>query len=451
MSMKTGLPPAPSRSTLAMTWGIAFKPTDFFDRCAAQLGDIFTIRLFNYPPIVMCSHPAQVKAVFTDRSDTMNGGKFNSNLRSFLGDNSVIVLQGKQHQQRRQLLLPSFHGERMRSYGQAIQDIADSEIDHWPLHESMPLLHHMELITVRIILRCIFGVEDKAREMELAKLITDWFSLASWGPLIFPMMQFDWGMLSPWGRFLRKTEGLDKALYQLIRERREELSRTGGKEKTDVLSLLMQARDAEGRGLSDQELRDELVTLIIAGHDTSATSLTWIVRWLWQSESDLQRLIEALRGVGEGGEAGAEQITRLELLDSAIREALRLQPIFPFVGRVLEAECELDGWRLPAGTAVCVCSHLAQRRPDIYPEPNTFKVDRFVDKKFDPFEYFPFGGGNRRCIGLAFAMYEMKIVMARVLSRVSLRLDSRYPYNPVRRGGTVSPNNGLRVIVEARA
>ncbi len=340
----------------------------------------------------------------------------------------------------------------MQAYGQTMLDAADASIDRWPLCEPFALHPLMQAITLQVILRTVFGVDGRATAHleRFDRVLTDVLDIATWPPLLMPALQRDLGRLSPWGRYLRKRAEADAMIYAEIRDRRAHHSEDGAG-RGDVLSRLLAARDEDGAAMTDEELHGELVTLLIAGHETSATALAWTFRWLVDKPDLVARLQAEIAGAEGTAPLTAERIAKLELLDATVRESLRLQPVLPLVGRILKQPMRVGGYDLPAGVGVVCSIYLAQRRPDVYPRPDEFDPDRFLGKRFSPNELFPFGGGIRRCIGMAFALYEMKMVLARVLARTTLTLASRRPVRVVRRSITMTPSEGLRVrMVERR-
>jgi len=395
----------------------------------------------------MYSRPEDVKEVFADDGNLLHAGEFNLSLRAFLGEHSVLMLDGGEHMRHRKLLLPPFHGERMHAYGQTMLDIADASIDEWPLHTPFALHGYMQWITLQVILRTVFGVDGAARLARFDRVITEQLDIAAWPPLLIPFMQKDLGRFSPWGRYVRKRRDTDEMIYSEIRERRA----AGSQGRTDILSMLLEARDEQGAPMSDVELHDELVTLLVAGHETTATALAWTFRWLLEMPELASRLRTELARAEEAGPLTADAISKLELIDAVARESLRLQPVIPLVGRVLTRPARVGGYDLPAGIGVVCSIYLAQRRADTYPQPDRFDPTRFLGKKFSPNEFFPFGGGVRRCIGMAFALYEMKMVIARIVSRTTLALAATRPVSVVRRSITMTPSEGLRVrLIERR-
>jgi len=271
--------------------------------------------------------------------------------------------------------------------------------------------------------------------------------VASWPPLLIPYFQVDLGPLSPWGRFVRLRDRADALFYAELAERKRE----GDRARSDVLALLMEARDEAGAPMSDEELRDELVTLLVAGHETTATALSWALRWISATPGLTERLVDEIATASEGSRLVPERVAKLPLLDATVRETLRLQPVVPLVGRMLQKPARIGGYDLPAETIVMASIYLAQQRPEAYPEPWRFDPDRFSNKKASPYEWLPFGGGIRRCVGMAFALYEMKMVLSATLARVKFRLTDVRAARVERRSITLSPEGGLSLIVERKA
>ncbi|EYF08416.1 cytochrome P450 [Chondromyces apiculatus] len=442
------LPPGPRAPAPLTVYNWLSRPFPFLSECRARFGSAFTIRLPALPPLAIFADPDDVKLVFTDDTDSMVAGRFNLSLSAFLGDRSVLMLDGREHLRQRRLLLPPFHGERMHTYGQVMIDAAHGAIDTFPSGKPFALHGFMQEITLHVILRAIFGIEEGPRLSALGKTVAELLEIVSWPPLLIPLMQRDLGPRSPWGRFLRARNEAYGMLHDEIRSRRARGDSSDASLRgQDILSLLLQARDENGNPMTDDELRDELVTLLVAGHETTATALAWAIHWILTTPGVEARLRRELAG----GDLSPARIAKLELLDAVVREALRLYPVIPIVGRILDKPAHVGGFDLPAGVAVVCSIYLAHRRPEAYPEPERFNPDRFLGKKLSPYEFFPFGGGIRRCIGMAFALQEMKMVLATVLSRTTLRPADDGPVRPVRRSITLTPSGGCRVIMTRRA
>jgi cytochrome P450 len=388
------------------------------------------------------SNPDDVKDVFTDDGSELEAGKFNQTLSALLGGRSVLMADGKEHRRKRKLLLPPFHGERMQAYGQTMLDVSDDLIDQMPHNQSFALHTPMQDITLRVIVEAIFGFSGAKLE-EMVRNTKKLLELGAWAPLLIPAMQFDLGRFSPYGRFKIASAEADRLLFRNIDEKRASKQRGA-----DILSLLIEARDEDGEPMSNEELRDELVTLLVAGHETTATALTWAMRWLLEDPSVLAELREELEALGP--DPSPEAIAKAPFLDGVVREALRLIPVIPLVGRVLAKDRTIGGYSLKAGSYLTCSIYLAHRRPEAYPDPLRFNPRRFVGKKLTPQEFMPFGGGVRRCIGMQFALYEMKMVLARLVTRCDFAFDSKFPRGMERRSITITPAQGLRVLLKRR-
>ncbi|MEI8256876.1 MAG: cytochrome P450, partial [Deltaproteobacteria bacterium] len=333
------------------------------------------------------------------------------------------------------------------AYGSEMLAVTDDALARWPLAEAFPVHRSMQSVTLDIILRTVFGMRDPSEREPFMRAITELLDLGAWPPLLIPAMQRDLGRWSPWGRFLRARERGDAMLYESIRRRRAE----GIEGRNDILSLLLAARDESGQPLSDAELRDELVTLVVAGHETTATALSWALRWVLADPKLYRRLRAEVEPLAAKGPLVPEQVQKLELLDATVKESLRLVPVVMMVGRFVQHPIRLGGHDLPTQTFVAPNIVLAHRRDPAFPHPLAFDPDRFVGARTSPFEWFPFGGGVRRCIGASFAVHEMKMVLATLFARTTLRLAPHQRLGPVRRAITMTPAGGVRVIVDVRS
>jgi cytochrome P450 len=447
--MSLPLPPGPPLPSVLQTALWVRRPTEFMQYCLRKYGPTFTIRL---PPrdIVFFSEPSAIKQIFAARGDEMHAGEFNRILGPVVGKNSVLLLDEADHMRQRKLLLPAFHGERMRVYASAMQSIAMNDIATWESGKPFSLHPHMQAVTLDIILRTVFGAD----EGELGELRAALKALLGRGelPLSVPLLSFLSARpereTKPWYRWLlADRDRADVLIYQQIASRRAD---PRAKERTDILALLLEARDAEGEPLTDSEVRDELVTALAAGHETTATALCWTFERVLSSRRVHDRLLAEVDSVSSDGLPRAEQVMRLEYLDAVLRETLRLRPIIPVVGRVLNEPATIGGVALDRGTAVAACIYLAHRNKGAYHDPDEFLPERFVGVKEDPNAWLPFGGGIRRCLGAAFAFYEMKIVTATILAQRKLALAQATPARIVRRAITFSPELGTMVIAEPK-
>ncbi|MBD1811907.1 cytochrome P450 [Microcoleus vaginatus DQ-U2] len=425
-------------------------PLYYLDSNYQRYGDLFTSKFSNFPPQVIISNPQAIQEIFTSDSKLFESGTGNQITLPLVGSNSLLLLDGERHLQQRKLLMPPFHGERMKAYGQIICNTTEKVINNWTLGSSVIAQPTMQEVSLGVILHAVFGLSEGERYQQIQQLMINMFSLFS-NPLsatflFIKSLQKDLGAWSPWGGFLRQRQRLDELLYQEIRDRKTQSEPLG----EDILSLLISARDEAGQPMSDVELRDELMTILFAGHETTATALAWALYWIHYIPEVREKLLQELNSIDVENCDPAE-ISKLPYLNAVCCETLRIYPILFFAfPRLLQAPMQLMGYNIPQGMILSTCIYLVHHRPDIYPEPKRFKPERFLERQFSPYEYLPFGGGNRRCIGAAFAMFEMKLVLAKVLSRYSLELAENRPVLPVRRGLTMAPAGGVRLVVKSR-
>jgi len=448
---RAGLPPGPRTWPLLQMLRYARRPYDALAENARQFGNCSTARPPGQPPIVMFSDPEAIRVIFTADADEMHGGEGQAPiLAPILGRKSVLVLDGARHRRERRLLMPPFHGERMYLYGRMMRDIADEVIERWPLGRPFPIHHEMQAITLDVILRAVFGLDEGAQLARVRDTILRALKLfegAAAGFLAIPALQIELGGLTPWGRFVRHRRDLDGVLRAEIARRRAE----GTAGRTDVLSMLVEARDEDGEPMSEEELLDEMFTVLGAGHETTATALSWAFYHALRRPDVLERLQAERVQVAGDGPVDPEQLAKLEYLDAVIKEAARLTPVATQVMRRLKVPMRIGGWDLPAGVNVSAAIYVAHHRADLWPEPERFDPDRFVGTRPSPYTFFPFGGGERRCLGMAFATYEMKVVLGHVLSRTCLRVAPGYRMRPMLRAITVAPSAGMPVVLDRRA
>jgi len=417
-------------------------PFSFMRGCSYHYGDPFTVTLSQrVGPLVFFSDPEALQVILTgDNSELFDApGELNAMVEPLLGSQSIIGLSGDRHRRMRQLLMPSFHGERMRSYGQLIQDITEEVMSERVAAKAFSVRKSMQRISMRVILRAVFGLNEGPRYQQLERLLGTMLDRMS-NPLsvsfmFFPMLRQNLGPLSPWGSFVRDRQQIDQLIYEEIAERRSHPDAG----RNDILTLLISARDEAGEALTELELRDELMTLLVAGHETTATALTWALYWIHKLPMVRKQLLNELQALDSQPDPSV--LFRLPYLNAFCSETLRIHPVamltFP---RITRSRLELMGFSLEPGTIVVGCIYLAHRREDVYPDPDKFRPERFLERRYSPFEYLPFGGGVRRCIGMAFAQFEMKLVISGILSGFELELADTRSVRLMRRGLTSGPS-----------
>jgi cytochrome P450 len=403
------------------------------ESCRRRYGDAFSVRFLGFEtPMVMISDPEAIRALYTEPANGLPPGRTVA-LLPVMGSRSVLLLEGIEHLTRRKVMLAPFHGGRMRAYESVVSEIIEREVDGWPEGERFAVHPRMQAVTLDVILRAVFGVTDEERLERLRGVLGGLL-----GRTASPRLQFGilaarrFGRSGPLDALEAQVREVDEELLAEIAARRAD---PGAEERDDILSLLLAARFEDGSGMSDRELRDQLVTLLLAGHETTATALAWTFDLLLRAPAALARLQAEVRAGGD------------EYLRAVISESLRLRPVVPLAGRRLASELRLDGHVLPVGTDVTPAIWLTHTRADLYPDPLAFRPERFLDDPPATYAWIPFGGGVRRCLGAAFAEFEMRVVLAAVLRRCELRAADRRPERIARRNITFSPRTGTRVVV----
>jgi cytochrome P450 family 135 len=416
-----------------MAW--VFRPLAFMARNRERIGSAFSVHFVGFErPMVLISDPAAVKALYTERRNGLPPGRSFS-LEPILGARSVLLLEGSEHIARRRLMLPAFHGERMRSYEGVVEEIVTAEIDSWPLGREFPIHARMQAVTLEVILRAVFGVSEGPRLDRLRLLLRDLLVETGSARLQLTSLIARRRGRDPLAAVRTRLAQVDEALFAEIAEHR---LRPDLAERDDILSMLMTARFEDGSEMDDKELRDQLMTLLLAGHETTATALAWTFDLLLRHPAELALLRDSL-GAGEDG-----------YLKATIAESLRLRPVIPLAGRRLAEDLVTDDLELPAGTDVTAAIWLTHTDADLYPEPFAFRPERFLDQAPDTYAWIPYGGGIRRCLGAAFAEFEMRIVLREVLTRCELRKVDQRPEKTGRRNITFSPRDGTPVVIESR-
>jgi cytochrome P450 family 135 len=427
------LPPGPRMPPPIQT-AIWFRRAQWMlAQSAARFGDTFTLRILHEDPWVILSNPEHIKQVFTGDPRVFHAGEGNRILLPVLGPHSLLLLDEDEHMQQRKLLLPPFHGARMQSYEELMRRVAAAEIETWPRGEPYRLRPRMQALTLEIILRAVFGLTEGERierlRCELRSLLD---VLSNPRTILLPVLMGP-ERLARFGPFRRFLGRVDRLLYDEIADRRQ---MSDLDERADIMSLLLRARDAEsGEPMGDVELRDELLTLLAAGHETTATALSWAVERLARHPDKLSRLKEEVR-------AG-----QTEYLEAVVIETLRLRPVISLVARRLTEPVQIGDWRLPAGVTVAPSIYLVHRRQDIYPDPGSFEPERFLGRAPGTYTWIPFGGGVRRCLGGSFAQFEMSVVLSELVKRWEIE-PARPASEPVlRRAITETPRRDAEVVL----
>jgi cytochrome P450 len=405
------------------------------ERARARYGKRFTIRLVATPPFVMLSEPDQLKALFAAPPDVLHPGEGARILEPVVGSKSLILLDEAEHLEQRKLMLPAFHGEKMERLSGLMAEVAERELASWPRDQAAPLHPRFQGLTLEIILRTVFGLDPGARLDELRDLLTAILDFSSKPASIIPQLQRGYFGRGPWVRFAQMRERADRLLYELIDERRD-----GGEDRDDILALLLSARHEDDSPMTDTELRDELMTMLVAGHETTASELAWAFERLAREPAVLDRLVSEIDA--DDGDA---------YLTATIQETLRRRPVLPNAEpRLVKQPIEIGGWEYPPGVCLIANAYLVHHDPDIYPEPYAFRPERFLDSPPGTFTWLPFGGGRRRCIGASFATLEKKIVLRAALTAYSIQPAPNGAELTRRRSITLSPKLGAPTVLRER-
>ncbi len=446
---KTKLPRGPKLPGFILTMQALIDQFGLLEKTQKKYGDfVYTRKSLGFPPYVILSNPQAIEEVLTANPKIFAVGQKSSlPIRALLGDNSLVLLDGVEHKRQRKLLMPPFHGERMKSYGDTIIDVTQKAIAPWEMDKPFCIRDYTQDISLRVILRTIFGLDEGKRYEKLRTILVSWLDIFN-NPLnsfflFFRILQQDLGAWSPWGKFVRQKQAIHEILNSEINHRRDNPETLGD----DILSLLLNARYENNEPMSDEEIRDELMTMLFGGHETTANALAWAFYWIHDLPEVKQKLMAELNSLE--GNKDFNAIMKLPYLNAVVSETLRIHPVIVFLSRHLKEPFEIMGYQIDAGTTLFPSIYLVHQREDIYPEPKKFKPERFLEKQFSPYEYLPFGGGHRRCLGYAFALFEMKLVLATILSEVQLELlDNRLP-KPLRRGIAFSPSGGIKMTVKS--
>ena len=425
------LPPGPRAPAAIQTFAWWNRSVPFFERCRARYGRRFTIRLLSTPPFVMLTDPEQIREVFTAPPEVLHPGEGALILEPLIGANSVILLDEGKHMEQRKLMLPAFHGEKMQRLSGLMAEVAEREVERWPRNEPIELHPRLQAVTLEVILRAVFGLDPGERLDAIRARLTQQLEFGASPVSMLPPLQVALAGRGRWARFDRVRAETDEMLFELIEERRAEAG-----ERDDVLAMLLEARHEDGSPMSPQELRDELMTLLVAGHETTASQLAWAFARLARSPEVMRRLMAE---IDEGGE---------DYLEATIQETMRRRPVIPNAApRLVKQPIKLGGWSYPEGVCLVPNAYLVHHDPEIYPEPYAFRPERFLEKEPGTYTWIPFGGGRRRCLGASFAMLEMRLILRAVLASSEL-VAPEPEHEPARRRAiTISPRRRARTVI----
>lgn len=419
-------------------------PLTFMEKNAKRYGEVFEVDLTR--KVLFFSSPKAIQELFAANPRKFECGGSNHILQPIVGNYSLLLLDGDRHKRHRSLLMPPFHGERMKAYGELICALTREVTNKWIPEKPFIARNAARDISIEVILQAVFGLSEGERYDELRQMLAQMLEAMNspWKSslLFFKKLQMDLGPWSPWGKFVRRRQEIDKLLYAEISDRRASLD----PEASDILTLMLLAKDAEGQPLTDEECKDELLTLLFAGHETTATAIAWALYLIHKHPEVRAKLLEELATLGDDPEPMA--IAKLPYLNGVCNETLRMYPVTIITSpRTCKEPITIDAENYDGGTNLVPCIYLVHRREDLYPEPNKFKPERFLERKFSPYEFFPFGGGNRRCIGAALATVEMKLVLATILLNYNLALAEDRPVRAIRRGVTLAPAGGVKMVM----
>jgi cytochrome P450 len=425
-------------------------PLELLDECHRNYGDAFTLHIAGNGRFVMLSDPKAVREVFQGDPAALHSGEANSLFTATVGRHSVLVLDGAAHMRQRRVLVPPLKGERMRAFFDAMRLETLAAVRAWPTGTPFPTLPTMRRVTLRVILRTGLGL---APGPELDRFEQKMETFLSHGRqryalVLMTILPIERLTASRWAPLFRQLSDLDDDIFAFIATRRRGEHTVTGQ---NVLDDLLDAKHEDGTPLEDREVRDALITILIAGHETTALALSWALAEMAQHPEVVDRLCDELARVTGGGPPAAEHLAALEYHDGAIRESLRLRPVAPFVVRKTVQPFSVDGREYPAGVVLCPCSYLVHQREELYPDAGRFRPERFLERKFGPHEWFPFGGSNRICLGMPFALYEMKVLVATLMSQVRPTRPPGARSRARRYGIVLGPDDGGRIIVQPHA
>lgn len=445
------LPNGPKTSSLLQLLQLRLDPPRYLETVNQQYPDLFALKsAWNSNPLVIVNHPQALRQIFTNETGQFDApGQLHDFFKPFFGEYSVMTVNGERHRRQRHLLMPAFHGERIWAYGQQICDLTRSVMDRVAGDRPFTARSTMQDIALKIMLEVVFGINEGEQRQQFERLIRSIFEIFK-SPLIStlifaPALRWNLGPWSPWGHFLSLKQQLDELIYTEIAERRQ----NPDSERQDILTLLMSARDEAGVPMTDVELRDELLSLLFSGHETTSAILAWALHWVHYLPDVRQKLLAELDLLGR--DRHPKSLYRLPYLTAVCQETMRIYPVaFMTFPRMVRSPVQLMGYELEPGTVLLGCIYLTHQREDLYPAPKQFKPERFLERQFSAYEFLPFGGGSRRCIGAALAQLTIALVLATILSNYELELVSDQPAHPQGRGMLLVPSGGVGMRLQGK-
>ncbi len=446
-ALQQQLPPGPKTPTFIQLLQWISDPLKLMETSQATYGDPFTAEFRKDRPFVFISNPDTIQEILSQDQKHFYSGKGNDILLPIVGEHSILLSEGNTHSRQRKLMFPPFHGEKINYYGNVIAKITEKVAETWTNEQPFSLRPSMQEITLEVIMQTVFGISEGERHRQLKTRLMKSLDLAGGSVLrssllFLPALHQDFPG-SPWRNFLQRQQSINDLLQLEIDERRNS-SEEGG---NDVLSLLMSARDEQGNPMSDEELRNQLITLLFAGHETTATALAWAFYWIYKFPKVRDQLLAELDDISDT--SNIKELNQLPYFDAVCKEILRIYPVaimtFP---RITKDTLVIGNYEYPPDTIIAPCIYLLHHREEIYPNSKEFRPERFLEREFSSYEFMPFGGGSRRCIGDVFAQMEMKIVIATVLKKYQLALAEEKPVKPIRRGVTVAPAGGIKMKID---
>lgn len=429
---------------LLQTYKFFKNPTVFLDKLAQQYSDIFSGKFFGGQLCVFIHHPQAIKELFSNEKQKFDVCE-NKSVQALIGKYAINTLVGKEHKRQRKFLMPPLNAKRMRTYGDMICHLTKEIVDRKALNETFSAHDMMKEISLEVMLKVVFGLYSGERYQKLKHLLPLLLKLLASPLVFFPFLQLDLGNWSPWGKFVRVRQEIGDLLYAEFAERRAEKDF----ERTDVLSLLMEAKDEEGQPMTDEELRDELITMLLGGHETTVSGLTWNLYWTHRKPEIADKLREELVSLGDDPQPMT--IFKLPYLTAVCKESLRYyHPGLVIFPREVKEPVEILGYSLKPGTKVIACTYLLHHREDLYPDNKEFRPERFLEKKYSTNEFLPFGYGMRHCVGEGLAMFEMKLVLATILSNYKLTLEESEPVGAKFHGFTLGPDTEVKMMLQER-